>query len=104
MMPFLMVSATRAPTRTAPVNSQQAAAKTACFIVRDREETEVAKELATCDDGLGQLSSSIPLPPSTYIVGSDVESIEGSEERLRKARSARKPGEWSERRTPNAKR
>lgn len=47
MMPFLMVSATRAPTSTAPRNSQSAAAKQACFIVNERDETDVAKEFAT---------------------------------------------------------
>lgn len=47
MIPFLIVSATRAPTSTAPRNSQRAAARQACLIVRDRDETEVAKELAT---------------------------------------------------------
>lgn len=46
MIPFLMVPATRAPTRTAPRNSQTAAQSTACLRVRDFEETEVAKELA----------------------------------------------------------
>ena len=62
MMPFLMVSATRAPTRTAPVNSQQAAAKTACLIERDRDETEVANELATCRAERRQLQSSVASP------------------------------------------
>jgi hypothetical protein len=42
-----MVSATRDPTRTAPANSITVAISIACFIVKDREETDVAKELAT---------------------------------------------------------
>ena len=42
-----MVSATRDPTRTAPANSITEAIIMACFIVREREETDVAKELAT---------------------------------------------------------
>ena len=44
---FRIVSATRDPTRTAPANSITVAMSMACFIVKDREETEVAKELAT---------------------------------------------------------
>jgi hypothetical protein len=44
---LLIVSATREPTRTAPPNSMTVAMSIACFMVRDREETEVAKELAT---------------------------------------------------------
>lgn len=47
IMPFLMVEATRAPTRTAPRNSHKAAAMQACRRVSDLDETEVAKELAT---------------------------------------------------------
>lgn len=46
-IPLLMVSATLAPTKSAPRNSQIAAARTACFILKDREDTDVAKELAT---------------------------------------------------------
>jgi len=42
-----MVSATRAPTAIEPVNSMAEAIIIACIIVREREETEVAKELAT---------------------------------------------------------
>ena len=42
-----MVSATRDPTRTAPANSITVAISIACFMVREREETDVAKELAT---------------------------------------------------------
>jgi hypothetical protein len=45
MIPFLIVSATRAPTSTAPRNSQIAAARQACFMVSDLELTLVAKEL-----------------------------------------------------------
>jgi hypothetical protein len=51
MMPFLMVEATRAPTRTAPRNSHRAAAMHACLSVSDLDETEVANELATCNKG-----------------------------------------------------
>ena len=47
MIPFLIVPDTRAPTSTAPRNSKTAAAKIACFRVRDRDETAGAKELAT---------------------------------------------------------
>ena len=60
MIPPLIVPVTRAPTSTAPPlasqaargafsahNSQIAAARQACGIVRERDETEVAKELAT---------------------------------------------------------
>lgn len=42
---FLMVPVTLAPTRTAPRNSQRDAARIACLMDKDREETEVAKEL-----------------------------------------------------------
>lgn len=42
-----MVSATREPTETEPANSVTEATRTACFMVRQREEMEVAKELAT---------------------------------------------------------
>lgn len=42
-----MVSATRLPTATLPENSQTEAMAMACFSVRDREDTELAKELAT---------------------------------------------------------
>lgn len=44
IIPFLTVPATRAPTKTAPANSQIAAAKHACFKVREREATEVAND------------------------------------------------------------
>merc|ERR1712093_896033 len=47
MMPFLIVSAVRAPTATAPANSMTAAASVACFIVSDLDATDVANELAT---------------------------------------------------------
>lgn len=47
MIPFLMVSATRAPTATAPTNSKTAAPSMACLIVRERDEMEVAQALAT---------------------------------------------------------
>jgi hypothetical protein len=49
ILPILlrMVSATRAPTVTAPANSMTLAIIIACINVRDREETEVAKEFAT---------------------------------------------------------
>jgi hypothetical protein len=46
MMLFLIVPATLAPTSTAPRNSQIAARKHACRRDKDRDETEVAKELA----------------------------------------------------------
>lgn len=42
-----MVSATRAPTATDPENSIMEAMNMACLRVRDRDETEVANELAT---------------------------------------------------------
>lgn len=42
-----MVSATREPTATLPENSQAEAMTMACLRVREREETDVAKELAT---------------------------------------------------------
>ena len=42
-----MVSATREPTETEPANSVTEAMRTACFMVRQREEMDVAKELAT---------------------------------------------------------
>jgi len=42
-----MVSATREPTKTEPLNSVMEAMTIACFIVRQRDETEVANELAT---------------------------------------------------------
>lgn len=47
MMRVRMVSETREPTATEPLNSMMLAMATACFMVREREETEVAKELAT---------------------------------------------------------
>lgn len=47
MMPDLIVSAVRAPTATAPVNSMIEAARAACFIVNDLDATDVANELAT---------------------------------------------------------
>lgn len=43
----LIVSATRAPTSNAPANSITEAINMACKRVRDLEETEVAKALAT---------------------------------------------------------
>lgn len=42
-----IVSVTWAPTAMAPANSMQEAMTMACFNVRDREATDVAKELAT---------------------------------------------------------
>jgi len=42
-----IVSETRAPTAIAPENSMTEAIIMACFMVKDLEETEVAKELAT---------------------------------------------------------
>jgi hypothetical protein len=45
MIPFLMVPATLEPTRTAPRNSHRPAAIQAWRRVREREATEVAKEL-----------------------------------------------------------
>src|SRR5947207_3200564 len=42
-----MVSATLAPTLTEPANSIQAAMAIACFIVKDRDDTDDANELAT---------------------------------------------------------
>jgi hypothetical protein len=45
MMLFLIVSATRAPARTAPKNSKMDAASRACFMVSDLELTLVANEL-----------------------------------------------------------
>lgn len=47
MMRLRRVSATREPTDTEPPNSATAAMAIACFMVRERDETEVAKELAT---------------------------------------------------------
>jgi len=47
MIPLLMVPETRAPASTAPPNSHTVAMAMACIMVRDREETDVAKELAT---------------------------------------------------------
>jgi len=44
---FLIVSATRPPTKRAPPNSITEAIIIACIRVSEREETEVAKELAT---------------------------------------------------------
>lgn len=44
MIPFLIVPETRAPTRTAPKNSQRAAAMHACFNVSERDATDVAKD------------------------------------------------------------
>lgn len=41
------VSVTREPTATEPENSATAATAIACFIVREREETDVANEFAT---------------------------------------------------------
>lgn len=51
MIPFLIVPATRAPTVTAPRNSNMAAPMMACLKVRERDETEVAQELATSSIG-----------------------------------------------------
>jgi hypothetical protein len=42
-----IVSATRDPTATLPENSHTEAISMACLRVREREDTEVAKELAT---------------------------------------------------------
>ena len=42
-----MVSATRDPTDALPLNSHTAAMSMACFMVREQEETDVPKELAT---------------------------------------------------------
>ena len=42
-----IVSVTRAPTVSAPRNSMTLAINIACLKVRDREATDVAKELAT---------------------------------------------------------
>lgn len=42
-----IVSVTWAPTAIAPANSMQEAMTMACFKVRDRDATDVAKELAT---------------------------------------------------------
>ena len=47
MTPPLMVLVTRAPTSTAPANSQIPAAIIACRKVNDRDDTDVAKEFAT---------------------------------------------------------
>lgn len=63
MMPFLIVSATRAPTSTAPKNSQTAAARHACFIVSERDETDVAKELATSLAPMLKASRAVKIVP-----------------------------------------
>jgi hypothetical protein len=42
-----IVSATRAPTATEPQNSMTVAMKMACLRVRERDDTDVANELAT---------------------------------------------------------
>lgn len=47
MIWFRMVSVTLEPTAIEPLNSMTAAIPIACFIVNDREDTDVAKELAT---------------------------------------------------------
>jgi len=44
---LLIVSETRAPTSSAPRNSMNVATTMACGSVREREDTEVAKEFAT---------------------------------------------------------
>lgn len=49
MIPFFMVPATLEPARTPPRNSQIAASTVACRRVSDREEIEVANELATLE-------------------------------------------------------
>lgn len=79
MIPFLMVPETRAPTRTAPKNSNTEAARMACFMVSDRDETAGAKELATLsqesDDAADQVAR-----VSHSLVGTDVVSIESTED------------------------
>ena len=46
-IPFLIVSAVRAPTAKAPVNSKHRQSTMACRYVTEREETDVAQALAT---------------------------------------------------------
>jgi hypothetical protein len=58
-----MVSATRDPTDTLPLNSQTAATSIACFMVRDLEETDVPKELAT------SLAPKKSVQPNAFIPG-----------------------------------
>ena len=60
---FLIVSATREPTRTAPANSMTDAIIMACFRVRERDETEVAKELATSLAPMFQASRKAKIMP-----------------------------------------
>ena len=47
MIPSLTVLVVLAPSRMAPPNSVKMAMHTACHSLRDREPTDVAKELAT---------------------------------------------------------
>lgn len=79
MIPFLIVPETRAPTRTAPRNSSTAAARIACFMVREREETAGANELATLMQG--QPLDMIEIcAQANLLVGTDVVGIEGAED------------------------
>lgn len=81
MIPLLMVLATRAPTRTAPANSQIAAASKALRSVREREETLVAKELATscAVSGLGVSWVQTRRADATH-VGADSPCVQTGEE------------------------
>ncbi len=52
MILLRIVSATRLPTRTAPINSMTEAINMACFMVKDLELTLVAKLLAASEVSL----------------------------------------------------
>ena len=54
-MPFLIVSAVRAPTATAPTNSKMVPRTIAWRYEMDREETLVAQELATSSENMQRL-------------------------------------------------
>lgn len=58
-----MVSATREPTSTAPANSMTDAIIMACLRVRERDETEVANELATSFAPMFQASRKAKIMP-----------------------------------------
>ena len=61
---FLIVSATRDPASTAPPNSHTVAINIACFMVKDREETDVAKLLATSFAPMFQASRKAKINPN----------------------------------------
>ena len=77
MIPFLIVSAVRDPTSTAPRTSKIVPRTIACRYETDRDETEVAHALATSSAGQGERQD---ISCSQSLTGTVVVRVEQREE------------------------